>query len=169
MCMCVYIYGYTTSSLPSQLSVDFQVCLHALAIVNNASMNIGAPVSFQVIVLAGYMPRSGIAQSCGNSSCSVVRSLCIVSITAAPIHIPTNSGRGLPVFSKYSFVHGSVRHKQDSDKDGRTGGMHKLLQTYSKLFKMLLVACFVCTKHLIFKGKYSTQKNLFIKFYRKDV
>ena len=29
-------------------------------IVNSAAMNIGAHVSFRIIVLSGYMPRSGI-------------------------------------------------------------------------------------------------------------
>ena len=36
-------------------------CFHVLAIVNSAATNIGVHVSFQIIVLSGYMPRSGIA------------------------------------------------------------------------------------------------------------
>ena len=37
--------------------------------INNAVMNIGVHVSFQirVFILSGYMPRSGIAGSYGNS------------------------------------------------------------------------------------------------------
>ena len=42
-------------------------CFHVLAIVNSAAMNIGVHVSFQIIVFFGYMPRSGVAGSCGNS------------------------------------------------------------------------------------------------------
>ena len=39
---------------------------HVLAIVNSATMNIGVRVSFRIIVVSGYMPRSGIAESYGN-------------------------------------------------------------------------------------------------------
>ena len=38
-------------------------CFLVLTIVNNATMNIGVHVSFQIIVLSGYMPRTGIARS----------------------------------------------------------------------------------------------------------
>ena len=38
-----------------------------LTIVNTAAMNIGVHVSFQIIVLSEYMPRSGIAESYSNS------------------------------------------------------------------------------------------------------
>ena len=35
-------------------------CFHVLAIVNSAAMNIGVHVSFRIIVLSGYIPRSSI-------------------------------------------------------------------------------------------------------------
>ena len=38
-----------------------------MAIVNSAAMNIGVHVSFWIIVLSGYRPRSGIVGSYGNS------------------------------------------------------------------------------------------------------
>ena len=41
-------------------------CFHVLAVVNNAALNIGVHVSFLIIVLSGYMPRSEIAGSYGN-------------------------------------------------------------------------------------------------------
>ena len=41
--------------------------LHVLAIVNSAAMNTGVHVSFQIMVFSGYMSRSGIAVSYGNS------------------------------------------------------------------------------------------------------
>jgi len=40
-------------------------CVHVLAIVNSAAVNIGVHVSFSVLASSGYMPRSGIAGSHG--------------------------------------------------------------------------------------------------------
>ena len=49
-------------------------CFHVLAIVNSAAMNTGVHVSIiQIIVLSGYMPRSGIAAAYGNSLFSFLR------------------------------------------------------------------------------------------------
>ena len=41
-------------------------CFHIWAIVNSTTVNIGVQVSFKIVVVFGYMPRSGIARSCGN-------------------------------------------------------------------------------------------------------
>ena len=52
-------------------SVDGHLgCFYVLAIVNNAAMNFGVHVSFliRVFIFSGYMPRSGIAGSYGNST-----------------------------------------------------------------------------------------------------
>ena len=38
-------------------------CFHVLATVNSATMNIGVHVSFWIIVLSGYMPRSAICSN----------------------------------------------------------------------------------------------------------
>ena len=38
-------------------------CVHVLAIVNSAAMNIGVHVSFEIMFFSRYMPRSGIAGS----------------------------------------------------------------------------------------------------------
>ena len=35
-------------------------CFHVLGTVNSAVMNTGVHVSFWIIILSGYMPRSGI-------------------------------------------------------------------------------------------------------------
>ena len=37
-------------------------CFHVLATVNNATINIGVHISFQIMVFSGYIPRSGIAR-----------------------------------------------------------------------------------------------------------
>ena len=50
-------------------------CFHVLAIVNSAAMNIGMHVSFQIMFLSGYMPRSGITGSYGSYICSFWRNL----------------------------------------------------------------------------------------------
>ena len=40
-------------------------CFHVLGIENGAVMNTGVYISFQIMFLFGYMPRSGIAGSYG--------------------------------------------------------------------------------------------------------
>ena len=40
-------------------------CFHVLTIVNSAAMNNGIHMSFSILVSLRYMPRSGIAGSCG--------------------------------------------------------------------------------------------------------
>ena len=50
-------------------------CLHDLAIVSSAAVNIGVHVSFSVLVSSGYMPRSGIAGSYGGFIPSFLRNL----------------------------------------------------------------------------------------------
>ena len=45
-------------------SVDGHLdCFHVLIIVNSAAVNIGTPVSFQIMGFSRYMPRNGIAES----------------------------------------------------------------------------------------------------------
>ena len=48
---------------------------HVLAIVNSAAVNTGVCVSFQIMFLSGYTPRSGIAGSYGKSIFTYVRSI----------------------------------------------------------------------------------------------
>ena len=55
-------------------SVDgYLGCFHVLAFVSSAAINIGMHVSFWIIVLSGYIPRSGLAVSYRNSIFSFLR------------------------------------------------------------------------------------------------
>ena len=58
--MYVYHNFFIHSSVDGHLD-----CLHVLATVNSAAVNIGVHVSFSILVSSGYMPRSGIAGSYG--------------------------------------------------------------------------------------------------------
>ena len=56
-------------------SVDGHLgCLHFLAVVNSAAVNIGVYVSFSVLVPSGCMLRSGVAESYGGFIPSFLRS-----------------------------------------------------------------------------------------------
>ena len=50
-------------------------CFHVLSIINSAAMNIGVHVSLSDLVSSVCMPRSGIAESYGNSISSFLRTL----------------------------------------------------------------------------------------------
>ena len=80
-------------------SVDGHLGYFHMAIVNSAAMNIGVHVSLWIIVLSGYIPRSGVAVSYGNSIFLFWGPSILFSIVAVPIYIPTNSVRG------FSFLH----------------------------------------------------------------
>ena len=50
-------------------------CLHVLAIINCAAMNIRVHVSLSILVCSACMPSSGIAGSYGSSNSSFLRNL----------------------------------------------------------------------------------------------
>ena len=69
VCVCVHI----TSSLFIQLLMDTDY-FHVLAIIKISSMNTVENVSSN-LHFPRYVPRSGIAESCGNSIFSLLRNL----------------------------------------------------------------------------------------------
>ena len=78
--ICIYLYVYIHIDIYNVFfcysSVDGHLgCCHVLGIVNSAAMNIGVNVSFQIRVFSGYLPRSGISGSYGNSTFSFLRNL----------------------------------------------------------------------------------------------
>ena len=88
--MCIY----TTSSLSIPLSMDIYVA----SIVNGAAMDIGMHAPFQIrgVVFSGYLPKSGIARSYGNSVFSSLRNLNTILYRGAPSYIPIISVGGFP-------------------------------------------------------------------------
>ena len=85
--MCVYIKYYSFFTY-SSVHGHFD-CFFVLAIVNNAAMNIGVHISFQIIVLSGCIPSREIAGSFGNSS--FLRKLQTVFHSSRTIYILINS------------------------------------------------------------------------------
>ena len=89
-----FIFLFITKSVNKHLG-----CFHVLAIVNSAATNVEEHVSLQIRISSGYMPKSRIAISYGNSVLSFWGLSMLVSILVD--YIPTNGvGAPSPLFTK---------------------------------------------------------------------
>ena len=91
VCVCIYIcidiYTYTYYIFFIHSSVDGHLgCFHILAIVNNAALNTGVHVSFQIMIFFRHMPRNGISRSYGRYICSFLRNVYTILHSGTSLH-----------------------------------------------------------------------------------
>ena len=74
VCVCVCVCAHHILFIHSSVS-GYLGCFYVLTIVNSAAVNTGVRISFWMIVLYGYVPRSGIARSYSGSIFNCLRTL----------------------------------------------------------------------------------------------
>ena len=86
-CICMYHIFFICSSVDGHVG-----CLHFLAVVNSAAVNVVVHVSFQIMVFPRYLLRSGIARSYDSSIFSFLRNLRNCSaLWLYSLYIPSNN------------------------------------------------------------------------------
>ena len=106
MCVCTHTYihvhshAYTSHLLYPFAPLGHLGCFHILAIVKDAVMNIGVPVSFQIsaFVFCGQITRSGITGSYGMVVLFLIfkGTSVLFPIVAISIYIATDSAQEFP-------------------------------------------------------------------------
>ena len=86
-------------------SVDIYMgWFHVLTIVNSAAMNIGVHIYVWIKVSSGYIPRSGIVGSYGNSNFGSLMNFHTVFHGGCTNFIPTSSIVGFPFLHTLSRI-----------------------------------------------------------------
>ena len=94
---------YHIFSIYSSVDGHFD-CFYVFAVVNSVAMKMQMHVSFWIIVLSGYMPRSGIAGSYGSSIVSFWGTSILFFIVVTPVYFHANSEVVFPFLHNFGTI-----------------------------------------------------------------
>lgn len=127
--------------------------LHFLTVRNGAKKHGYASVSGEDLPSFAFVPRSHAAGSCGSSVCSFLRNHTLISMVAAPGHLPP-AAKWLP-FSPRPHQHAVTcfladRHSNWDDTQSQASfNLHfPVTKDADYFFKNLLAICFLPFKNL---------------------